>query len=119
MRENPGLAGLGNYLDPRSPLWSLPSKQYVALRWSSLSLSEIGELDGPEFEKPINRLHDLVIFTEWRFLAGAGDLHGGCHVGSIKPGTPPMPCGLRLMVVTQRRRLGSLTPRLAAISKEA
>lgn len=81
--------GLGNYIDPSSPVWSLLLKQYVALEWSSLSLSKTGELDGPKFKAPINRLDDLVIPTGWRFAAAERGLYGGCHVGSTK--TNPLP----------------------------
>jgi hypothetical protein len=75
--------GLGNYLDPRSPLWSLLLKQYVALPWYSLRLSEIGKLGRPQFKKPIDELEDLVISTGWRFMAADGNCYGGCHVGSV------------------------------------
>ena len=81
-------AGLGNYIDPSNPLWSLLLKQYVALPWWSLSLSEIGKLDKPKFKEPITRLDHLVISTGWRFMAAEANRYGGCHVGSIENGSP-------------------------------
>jgi len=84
-------SGLGNYIDPSRPLWSLMQKQYVALQWNSLNLDAICKLtDQPD------TLEGLALQTGWRFAASDGDLYGACHVGSMVGrdyNTPPITTG--------------------------
>jgi hypothetical protein len=86
-------SGLGNYIDPGRPLWSLMQKKYVALWWWSLDRGKIDKskvvpdtFGIDEDLVAVTRLPEaaLVIPTGWRFAASEGDLYGGCHVGSIK-----------------------------------
>jgi len=82
-------AGLGNYVDPGTPLWSLLLKKSVALKWWSLDLFKIGKFD----MTPSTITDDLVITTGWRFTAADGDYYGGCHVGSVTLDSPPILTG--------------------------
>jgi hypothetical protein len=86
-------AGLGNYIDPSRPLWSLLQKKFVGLQWWSLNRAAVSQIAGPA-----DTLADFVIPTGWRFLAADGDLYAGCHVGSIKPTSPPILTGVSVDV---------------------
>jgi hypothetical protein len=93
------MSGLGNYIDPSRPLWSLMQKQYVALQWSSLNLDETCNLSP---EQAPTTLQGLYSETGWRFAASDGDLYGACHVGSIhrENNTPPILTGFSYDVQT-------------------
>jgi hypothetical protein len=93
------MSGLGNYIDPSRPLWSLMQKQYVALQWSSLNLDQICNL--PPQQAPTT-LQGLFRDTGWRFAASDGDLYGACHIGSIhrENNTPPILTGFSYDVQT-------------------
>jgi hypothetical protein len=82
-------SGLGNYIDPSVPLWSLMQKEHVALAWWSLSLFRFD----PSQDAPDAITDDHLISTGWRFVASDGNLYGECHVGSAKPGAPPILTG--------------------------
>jgi hypothetical protein len=82
-------SGLGNYIDPSRPLWSVMQKEYVAQPWYSLILPEIVKLENA----PTIITEEHVIPTGWRFVATDGDLYGGCHVGSPRRDAPPMLTG--------------------------
>jgi hypothetical protein len=81
-------SGLGNYVDPSRPLWSVMQKEYVAHEWYSLVLSGIDKLKG---SKIFPEAH--LLSTGWRFMATDGDVYGGCHVGSPRTNARPMLTG--------------------------
>jgi len=99
-------SGLGNYIDPSRPLWSVMQKKYVGLAAFSLRLSEISKYN----YTPTALTVDDVISTGWRFVAKDADLYGGCHVGSIKTDAPPILTGFSgdAQILTFMERLEDL-----------
>jgi hypothetical protein len=85
-------SGLGNYVDPSQPLWSVLLNKSTPLSTWSLSFSKIQEL----IERPAPDTlsgDDVAISTGWHFAAADGDLYGACHVGSVTPKEQPMVTG--------------------------
>jgi hypothetical protein len=83
-------SGLGDFIRPGSPLWSLLLNKYVAIQAYNLQLDSFCGIDSPSAVTAFKTLPDGFFKSSgWRFLAGEGDLYGGCHVGSIISGQPP------------------------------
>ena len=76
--------GLGDFVDPSNPLWSVMLNDSVALPAFNLQL-----MPDPVPPRPIALEVPWIQESGWRFVAAVGDLYGACHVGSIKPGFPP------------------------------
>ncbi len=79
--------GLGDYVDPGTPLWSLLSQNYVALEAFTLKLPPAPEKAGAW------DLEGSVIESGWLFWAASRDLYGACHVGSPETNLPPKVTG--------------------------
>ncbi|MBV8728883.1 MAG: hypothetical protein JO336_03650 [Acidobacteriia bacterium] len=77
-------AGLGDFLSPNDPLWSVMLEKFFALEQFNLDLDEFN---------PAGPLDSMVDESGWRFLAADGDLYGGVHVGSVIEGLPPKVTG--------------------------
>ncbi|HVO99771.1 MAG TPA: hypothetical protein VMT15_16980 [Bryobacteraceae bacterium] len=83
--------GLGDFIDPSEPLWTLLSQNYTALEAFILKL-ELPQKSGDwVLRKPsVAETETSVSSTGWRFWASAGDLYCACHVGRINEGPPKM-----------------------------
>lgn len=104
-------AGLGDFIDPGTPLWTLLLQKYIAQATYDLPLRPILEAaaaangpDGIEAKTFESRL----LATGWRFLAADGGLFGAVHVGSVKENLPPKLTGfsnaLQVLTVVERYR---------------
>jgi hypothetical protein len=78
--------GLGDFVNPNDPLWSVMLENFVALEQFNLDLDKLKEhSNGP--------LLSISNYSGWRFLAADGDLYGACHMGSIDKNLPPKVTG--------------------------
>jgi hypothetical protein len=78
--------GLGDFVSPRDPLWSVLLKKFFALEQFNLDLDK-------STQRPAGPLASITNASGWRFLAADGDLYGGCHVGSVFAGLSPKVTG--------------------------
>ncbi len=73
--------GLGDFVSPNDPLWSVMLEKFFALQQFNLDLDKVNnEPNGP--------LDAISNPSGWRFLATDGDLYGGCHLGSVFDNPP-------------------------------
>src|SRR5215469_652518 len=71
-------SGLGDFVRPGSPLWSLLLNKYVAIQAYNLQLDSFCGIDSPDAVTEFNTLKENSFKSSgWRFLAGEGDLYGG------------------------------------------
>jgi hypothetical protein len=78
--------GLGDFISPNDPLWSLILEKFFALEQFNLDLEKL-------IKYPAGPLSSITNPSGWRFLAADGDLYGACHVGSVFAGLPPKVTG--------------------------
>jgi len=86
--------GLGDFISPSDPLWSVLLKRFIGLQTHGLNLDLYVNIAFDPDGKPlpldsVSSFDSLVQSTGWRFLAADGDVYGGCHVGSVDPSLPP------------------------------
>jgi hypothetical protein len=76
-------SGLGNYVDPNDPLWSVMLKSFFALDQYNVDLDRLAAITEGQ---PL-LLDQLTNESGWRFLAADSNLYGACHVGSVADAT--------------------------------
>src|SRR5579863_8909627 len=113
--------GLGDFIDPNEPIYSLLSQNFMAIEAHNLRLP-VPPTPFPEKMEDWVLNADAIIPSGWRFWAASGDLYGGCHVGSVKAGTPPKLTGfsdtVQVLAGVERFNLLSTMPELAAAAFE-